>query len=256
MSAGMSAADPVLVYLTRLGDDALIAGQRLSEWCGHAPTLEEELALANVALDLLGRARLCYGAAAARPAAPFDPDGFAFRRDCREFTNHLIHELPCGDFAFTMARQFLVDALPVPFLARLGRSTEVALAASGATCVKESRYPLRRSRDWMLRLGDGTDESHRRLQAAVDELWGYTTELFSQDELEGRLVEAGIAVDLGVIRDCWTREVDQTFAAAGISAPAADWQVGGGRKGLHSEHLGHLLAEMQFLQRAYPGLEW
>lgn len=245
-----------MVYAMRLGDDALIAGQRLSEWCGRAPMLEEELALANVALDFLGRARLCYSHAAEQPGAPFDEDGFAFRRDCREFTNHLIHELPCGDFAFTMARQFLVDAFNVLFLDGLAQSSEPGFAAIGATCVKESRYHLRRSRDWMHRLGDGTEESHRRLQDAVNELWGYTPEIFEQDELERELVARHVAVDLGALQPAWEGEIRSVLDVAGITLPPLDWQVGGGRHGLHSEHLGHLLSELQFLQRAYPGLSW
>jgi len=252
----VSTVDPLLIYSVRLGDDALIAGQRLAEWCGRAPMLEEELALANTALDFLGRARLCYGLAASRPDAGFDEDGFAFRRDCREFTNHLIHELPCGDFAFTMARQFLIDALCVPFFDGLSRSAEPGLAAIGATCVKESKYHLRRSREWMARLGDGTDESHARLQSAINELWGYTPEIFEQDALERSLIEAGIVPDLARLKARWEEDVRNAFTAVKIVVPPLDWQVGGGRSGLHSEHLGHLLSELQFMQRAYPGLSW
>jgi ring-1,2-phenylacetyl-CoA epoxidase subunit PaaC len=252
----VSALDPLLVYALRLGDDALIAGQRLAEWCGRAPMLEEELALANTALDFLGRARLCYGFAAGRPGAGFDEDGFAFRRDCREFTNHLIHELPCGDFAFTMARQFLVDAFGVLFLDALSRSAEPGLAAIGATCVKESRYHLRRSGEWMARLGEGTNESHERLQRAIDELWGYTPELFEQDALEQDLVAAGIAPELALLKGRWEEEVQSALSAVTVTIPPLDWQVGGGRRGLHTEHLGHLLSELQFMQRAYPGLSW
>ena len=248
--------DPLTTYTIRLGDDALIAGHRLSEWTGSAPMLEEELALANVALDLLGRARLCYGYAAERTGQGCTEDSFAFQRDCRAFTNHLIHELPRGDFAFTMARQFLVDCLAVPFLDGLVQTKDPRLAGIGAKCAKESRYHLRRSTDWMVRLGDGTDESHRRLQSAVDELWGFTPELFAQDGLEAKLVADGFAVDLGPLHEPWLAAVNKTLAGVGIVLPTLDWQVDGGRQGLHTEHLGHLLSELQFVQRAYPGQQW
>ncbi len=248
--------DPLTTYTVRLGDDALIAGHRLSEWTGSAPMLEEELALANVALDLLGRARLCYSYAAERTGQGATEDSFAYQRDCRAFTNHLIHELPRGDFAFTMARQFMVDCLAVPFLERLAESKDSRLSGIGAKCVKESRYHLRRSTDWMLRLGDGTDESHRRLQSAIDELWGFTPELFAQDSLEDELVSTGFAVALGPLREPWLAVVAQTLSGVAIVLPALDWQVDGGRRGLHTEHLGHLLSELQFVQRAYPGLHW
>ncbi len=248
--------DPVTVYTLRLADDALIAGHRLSEWTGSAPLLEEELALANVALDLLGRARLCYGYAAERSGGGCTEDSFAYERDCRDFTNHLIHELPRGDFAFTMARQFLIDRLGVLFLDSLARSSDVRLGDIGAKCVKECRYHLRRSADWMLRLGDGTEESHRRLQAAINELWGFTPEMFVQDTLEAELVAAGVAVDLKPLHDPWLTGVGQMMSGVGIVLPPLDWQVDGGRRGLHTEHLGHLLSELQFVQRAYPGLQW
>ena len=251
-----STLDSLTTYTVRLGDDALVSGHRLSEWTGSAPMLEEELALANVALDLLGRARLCYGYAAERTGQGCSEDSFAYQRDCRAFTNHLIHELPRGDFAFTMARQFMVDCLAVPFLEGLARSLDLRLSGIGAKCVKESRYHLRRSTDWMFRLGDGTEESHRRLQSAVDELWGFTPELFAQDSLEAELVHAGVAVDLEPLREPWMTAVQQTFSGAGIVLPTLDWQVDGGRQGLHTEHLGHLLSELQFVQRAYPGQQW
>jgi len=251
-----SQLDPLSTYIIRLGDDALIAGHRLSEWTGSAPMLEEELALANVALDLLGRARLCYGYAAERAGQGCTEDSFAFQRDCRAFTNHLIHELPRGDFAFTMARQFLVDCLAVPFLDGLARTTDLRLAGIGAKCVKESRYHLRRSADWIIRLGDGTDESHLRLQSAVDELWGFTPEMFAQDALETELAGSGFAVALEPLHEPWLVAVKQTLSRVGIVLPTLDWQVDGGRQGLHTEHLGHLLSELQFVQRAYPGLQW
>lgn len=243
-------------YSIALADDALILGQRLTEWVSNAPTLEEELALANVALDHIGRARMFYAHAASLSGDGRAEDELAFGRDCREFTNLLINELPRGDFAFTMVRQFFVDAFNVPFHAALTQSCDPTLAAIGAKAVKESTYHLRRSRDWMLRLGDGTAESHIRTQRAIDELWGYTPELFEPFGAEVRLGQEGLAPDREALQEQWRNTVDTTFAEATLVCPAAAWSVRGGRAGVHTEHLGHLLAQMQFLQRAYPGQQW
>ena len=248
--------DDRFAYALALGDDALILGQRLAEWVSNAPTLEEELALANVALDHIGRARMFYARAAEIAADGRGEDDLAFGRDCRAFTNLLINELPRGDFAFTMVRQFLVDAFNVPFLARLAESADAAFAAIGEKAVKESTYHLRRSRDWVLRLGDGTAESHLRAQCAIDELWGYTPELFEPFAAEARLADAGIAIDRAAVASKWRQTVAATFAEATLQLPAETWRVRGGRDGVHTEHLGYLLAEMQFLQRAYPGQQW
>ena len=252
----MSSKDAIKQYAIRLGDDALILGHRLSEWCSRGPFLEEDLALTNVALDYIGRARMFYSYAAELSGGDCSEDDFAYKRDCREFTNLLIHELPRGDFAFSMARQFLVDAYSLAYMEQLQSSADKTLAAIAAKAVKESRYHLRRSRDWMLRLGDGTGESHRRLQAAVNELWGFSPELFEMDELERELAAAGISVDTTALLPDWDRSVRDTFIEANISIPEADWQVSGGRQGKHTEWLGHVLSELQFVQRAYPGLEW
>ncbi len=253
----MTASETDLIeYATRLGDDAVVLGQRLSEWCSNAPFLEEDLALANTALDFIGRARMYYGYAAELADDGRDEDDFAYLRDQREFRNLLLCELPRGDFAYSMARQFLIDVFNRLFLERLLASKDERLAAIAAKAIKESRYHLRRSRDWMLRLGDGTEESHRRLQRAVDDLWGFTHELFELDELEQRLVEAGIAVDTPALRDAWRAEVAEVLAEATLQQPADDWAVKGGREGYHTEYLGHLLTEMQSLHRAYPGCEW
>jgi len=245
-----------LDYALRLGDDAVVLGQRLSEWCSNAPFLEEDLALANTALDFIGRARLYYGYAAELAGDGRDEDDFAYLRDQREFRNLLLCELPRGDFAFSMARQFFIDVYNLLYLDRLSGSADERLAAIAAKALKESRYHLRRSRDWMLRLGDGTDESQRRLQRAVDELWGFTHELFEPDALEQRLAQAGIAVDASALRDDWRRQVLALLAEARMQAPDDDWAVKGGREGYHTEHLGHLLTEMQSLHRAYPGCKW
>lgn len=252
----MSNDNAVRDYAVRLGDDALILGHRLSEWCSRAPFLEEDLALANVALDYIGRARMFYSYAADLSGENYDEDWFAFQRDCRDFSNNLIHELPRGDFAFSMARQYLVDVYIVGFMRALQGSTDATLAAIAGKAIKESEYHLRRSADWMLRLGDGTEESKRRLQDAVNELWGFTPELFEMDDLERDLAEQGVAVDTTALLGSWEATVRKTFDAAGISIPDEDWQVSGGRQGKHTEWLGHILSELQFVQRAYPGLEW
>ena len=252
----MSNDNAVRDYAVRLGDDALILGHRLSEWCSRAPFLEEDLALTNVALDYIGRARMFYSYAAELSGEGYDEDWFAYKRDCREFSNNLIHELPRGDFAFSMARQYLVDVYIVAFMRELQSSADATLAAIAGKAIKESEYHLRRSADWMLRLGDGTQESKRRLQDAVNELWGFTPELFEMDELEQDLVTAGIAVDAAALLPPWEKTVRATFKQAGIDIPQEDWQVSGGRQGKHTEWLGHVLSDLQFVQRAYPGLEW
>lgn len=249
-------AEAVKAYAVRLGDDALVLGHRLSEWCSNGPFLEEDLALTNVALDFIGRARMFYAYAAELEGGDATEDTYAYTRDCREFSNLLIHELPRGDFAFTMARQFLVDQFNLAFMQQLTGSADETLAAVAAKAVKECQYHLRRSRDWVLRLGDGTEESHARLQKAFDDLWGYTSELFELDELEQELVAAGIAVDSSALREDWQRAVRATLEEATIAISDESWSVRGGRSGLHTEHLGHLLSDLQFMQRAYPGLEW
>lgn len=243
-------------YAMRLGDDALMLGHRLSQWCSSAPFLEEDLALTNVALDYIGRARMFYSYAAELSDETCTEDTFAYSRDSRDFMNLLMHELPRGDFAFSMARQYLVDEYTLAYMKQLLDSGDENLAAIAAKVVKESEYHLRRSRDWMLRLGDGTDESHKRLQAAIDELWGFTTELFEMDALEQELAEVGIAVDAGALQADWEVAVRATCAQATIKVPDSGWAVRGGRQGLHTEHHGHLLSDLQFVQRAYPGLEW
>jgi len=252
------AVDKKLVkdYAIRLGDDALVLGHRLSEWCGNGPFLEEDLALANVALDYLGRARMFFNYAAELAADGSTEDTYAYTRDCRDFGNLLINELPRGDFAFTMARQYLVDEFSMAFMQALCDSNDPILAGIAEKTRKEARYHLRRSTDWMLRLGDGTPESHDRLQQAMTDIWGYTQEMFEVDALEERLIKAGIAVDVVALRQAWSARVSETLAQATIEQPRDDWSVSGGRRGVHTESLGHMLAELQFLQRAYPAQQW
>lgn len=246
--------NPVARYAIRLGDDALILGQRLCEWSSQAPTLEEDLALSNVALDFLGRARMLYGYAAEISGA--DEDALAFTREERQYENLLLVELPRGDFAYTMMRQYLLDAFEASFFAALCRSRNAALAGIAAKTVKEVDYHLRRSQEWIRRLGLGTDQSRQRLQAAADELWGYVDELFETDALEQSLLEQGIAVNRGAIQEDWRTTVTGLMTASGITLPDSTWRVTGGRQGQHTEHLGHLLSEMQYMQRAYPGQQW
>ena len=243
--------DAIKQYAIRLGDDAVVLGHRLSEWCSRGPFLEEDLALTNVALDFM-----FYGYAAELADDGSTEDTYAYTRDNREFTNLLIHELKNGDFAFTMARQYFIDVYSLAYMEALQGSTDETLAAIAAKAVKESRYHLRRSYDWMLRLGDGTEESHQRMQRAVDDLWGYLPEMFEMDELEQELADAGIGVDAAALKDGWERSVRSTLAEATLEEPASDWSVSGGRRGIHTEALGHMLSDMQFMQRAYPGLQW
>jgi len=246
----------LLNYCIALGDDSLTLGHRISEWCRNGPFLEEDLALTNVALDFIGRARMFYSYAAELEGKGRSEDDIAYLRDCREYRNFLINELPNGDFAFTMARQLMVDAFDLGFFAGLAESSDPMLAAIAAKAVKESRYHLRRSEDWVKRLGDGTEESHQRIQEAFNQLWGYAAELFEMDETEQQLAEAGIAVDRSSLKSDWESAVHAILKTATIEIPAGDWSVGGGRDGMHTEHLGFLLAEMQFLQRTYPGQQW
>lgn len=243
-------------YAIRLGDDALVLGHRLSEWCSYGPFLEEDLALTNVALDYIGRARMFYSYAAELADDGSTEDSYAYTRDNREFSNLLIHELNNGDFAFTLTRQYLVDVYSLAYMEALQSSADKTLAAIADKAVKESRYHLRRSSDWVLRLGDGTEESHKRMQAAVDELWGYTPELFEMDELEQSLADASIAVNAAELNSAWAKTVASTFAEATLQVPAGGWSVSGGRQGVHTEALGHMLSDMQFVQRAYPCLQW
>ena len=248
--------DSILSYCVRLGDDSLILGHRLSEWCSRGPFLEEDLAITNTALDYLGRARMFYTYAAELAANGATEDTFAYKRDCRDFTNLLIYELPNGDFAFTMARQYLSDEFSLLFMESLADSLDERLSGIAEKAIKESAYHLRRSREWMLRLGGGTIDSHDRLQKATNDLWGYTSELFLMDELERMLVTRGVAVNVEGIQENWLKRVSETLAEATLERPADGWSVTGGRKGIHTEALGHLLSDLQFVQKSYPGLEW
>lgn len=247
---------PLVLYALRRADDALILGHRLSEWTGRAPMLEEELALANIGLDLIGQARLLYAHAAEVEAAGHDEDQYAYLRDAPQYRNLLLAELPNGDFAHTIARQVFHAAFSDPYWRAMMRSADPTLAAIAAKSEKESAYHLRHAASWLIRLGDGTAESHRRAQDAVDALWSYTGEMFETDELERVLIADGIVVDPASLRETWEATVGDTLREATLTRPRATWMQRGGRSGRHSEHLGHLLAELQYLQRTYPGATW
>jgi len=243
-------------YLQRHGDDRLILGHRLSEWCGHAPILEEDIALANFALDFVGQANLLLGLAGQVEAHGRDADALAYFREAVDFRNLQIAELPKGDFAYTIVRQLLFDAYDVPFLDALRRSSHPDLAGIAAKAHKEARYHLRHSAEWMIKLGDGTDESHRRTQVALDHLWHYTGELFTTDDVDRRLIAAGIAPDVAPLEAGWRDRVTTIARQATLTLPDTHPAMLGGRHGRHTEHLGHLLAEMQIVARSFPGATW
>lgn len=248
------AASPLFAYALRLGDDALVLGQRLGEWCGHAPALEIDLALANFGLDLLGQATLLLGYAGEIESGGRDADKLAFHRDVMDFTNCLLVEQPNGDFARTIARQHLFSAWRLPLFEALTGSKDAMLAAVAGKAVKETAYHLRFSREWVVRLGDGTEESRARMIDGLDWCWRFVDELFDGDAVTAAL--GGVAPDPASLRPAFDAEVAATLAEAGLETPAARRPVLGGREGRHSEHLGHLLAEMQFLPRAYPDAQW
>jgi ring-1,2-phenylacetyl-CoA epoxidase subunit PaaC len=246
---------PAVLFALRRADDALIAGHRLSEWCGRGPTPEEDIALANMGLDLLGQARSLYARAAELEGAEHDEDQFAYLRDPPQYRNLLLLELPNGDFAKTMVRQFLYAAFMDPWWRAMTRSADAGLAAVAAKAEKEAAYHLRHSAEWVIRLGDGTAESHRRAQAALDLLLPYAGEMFGPAD-EAALVRQGFAADPEALRPEWDRTVDAVLAEATLSRPAGTWSHRGGRSGRHTEHLGFLLAEMQHLPRTHPGAAW
>ena len=261
----MSTVDRALFdYLLRLADSDLVLAQRLGEWVGKGPVLEEDIALTNVGLDLIGQARLWY-AYASEVEARFagtarTEDQLAFLRDGGDYRNLQLVEQPNGSYADTMARQFYFDQWHLRVLHALTSSRDSRVAEIAAKAVKEVAYHAERSADWVVRLGDGTDVSHARMQAALDDLWPYTGEMFAVDAIERALIDAGVAADVQALQASWRDSVAAVCADATMAVPAAEWMQGGrnrgGKQGVHTEHLGHLLAEMQFLQRAYPGATW
>lgn len=247
---------PLFAYTLRLADNALILGHRLSEWIGHAPALEEDLALGNLGLDLIGQARAFYTYAGEIEGKGRDEDKLAYFRDAQDWRNVLLVEQPNGDFAATMTRQLLFAAYAHPLYAALAKSADSTLAAIAVKAEKEMAYHVRHSGEWIIRLGDGTADSHERTQTALDELYAYSTELFESDEIERSLVDAGVAADPATLRGEWERTMNRILSDATLKAPPQSFAQTGGRVGRHSEHLGYILADMQFLQRTYPGAQW
>jgi ring-1,2-phenylacetyl-CoA epoxidase subunit PaaC len=241
---------PLVRQLLYRADDALVLGHRLSEWTGHAPMLEEELAIANIALDLIGQARLLY--AYAGELTGHTEDQLAYLRDAPAWRNCLLAELPNGDFAFSIARLLLFTAFADPFWRAAVASSDGTIAATAAKTEKETAYHLRHAAEWLIRLGDGTGESHRRAQTALDDLWPYTGELF----VSGDDVDTSVVPDPSRLHTTWDTTVNTVLSRAALTRPTDGWMQAGGRTGRHTEHLGYLLAELQYLQRTYPGATW
>jgi ring-1,2-phenylacetyl-CoA epoxidase subunit PaaC len=247
---------PLLNLVLRRADDALILGHRLSEWCGHAPMVEEDIALANIALDLIGQARSLYDYAAQVDGAGLTEDHFAYRREQHQYRNCLLVEQPNGDFAATIVRQVLFSAFMGLYWREMMNLRDATLAAIAAKAEKETAYHLRHSAEWLIRLGDGTQESNARAQAALDELWVYTGELFETDEIERDLAQSGIAPDASILEDSWGKRIEPILREGTLTIPSVPFMQSGGCSGRHSEHLGYILADLQFLQRAHPEAVW
>jgi ring-1,2-phenylacetyl-CoA epoxidase subunit PaaC len=248
--------DPAFLYVLRHADDNLVLAQRLGEWISHAPELESDIALGNIGLDHLGQARTLLTHAGRIEGAGRDEDTLAMFRTERRFTNLLLVEQPNGDFGATMARALFFDAYQAGLWEALTLSGDETMAAIAAKALKETRYHLRHSSTWVVRLGDGTEESHRRMQAGIDTMWRYTSEMFEPDQVDLQAAGTGLGVDPADLRAAWDERIDRVLAEATLGRPPDDRQHGGGRHGFHTPHLGHLLAEMQWMQRAYPGLSW
>lgn len=243
-------------WLLRLGDDSLILGHRLSEWCGHGPILEEDIAMTNISLDLIGQATTLLAYAGKVEGKGRDEDALAFLRYERDYRNNLLVEQPNGDFGMTIMRQFLFDAYRLPLFEALQHSKDEQVAAIAEKSLKETKYHFRHSAEWVIRLGDGTEESHDRIQKSLDVLWRYTADLFVSDAIQSEMEEKGISPKLSDIKNAWEKSVNQVLSEATLTIPDNKWEQKGGREGKHTEHLGYLLAEMQYMQRAYPNMEW
>ena len=252
----------IFTYTLRIADDSLILGQRLSEICGHGPILEEDIAITNIALDLIGQATSLFEHAATLKTDPDllpkleSADDLAFLRFDRQYVNLLLVEQPNGDFAQTIARSFFFDAFRVEFFEALKSSKDEQLAAIAEKSLKETKYHYKHSAEWMIRMGDGTEESNTRINKAVTALWKYTDELFFMDDIDSALIAEGIAVDLNSLKDAWMNRIQTVFAEATLTVPEPKPVHFKGRNGMHTEHLGYILAEMQYMQRAYPGMKW
>jgi len=243
-------------YLLRLGDDSLILGQRLSEWCGHGPILEEDIALTNISLDLIGQATSILKYASEIENKGRDEDKLAFMRFENEYLNTLLVEQPNGHFGDTILRQFFFDAFRKPLYERLTQSKDKQLSAIAEKSLKETRYHLKHSSEWVIRLGDGTEESHDKIQKSVENLMRYTSELFYEDKVDLDLQQKGVVCSLKDVKQEWDKTVRAVFHEATLKFPDNNWSFDGGRQGRHSEHMGYILADMQYMQRAYPNMEW
>lgn len=243
-------------YLLHHADNALILGQRNSEWCGHGPVLEQDIALTNISLDLIGQARYLYQYAAEIHGESATEDSLAYLRDARDYRNLLMTELPRGDWGFTVLRQFFFSQYQVLLFEALTQSPDEQLAGIAEKALKEARYHRRWSGEWVVRLGDGTEESHQRMQASLLQLWPYTGEAFMPADFEKSMAASGLAPDPTGFQQAWEAGVHAVLQEASLAIPPAAWQHRGGKTGSHTEHLGFVLAEMQFLQRAYPGSSW
>ncbi|MGI9369264.1 MAG: 1,2-phenylacetyl-CoA epoxidase subunit PaaC [Ruegeria sp.] len=253
----MTREEAFLQFLLRMGDNTLILGHRVSEWCGHAPVLEEDIALANTALDLIGQTQMWLGLAGEVQGEGKSADDLAFLRDAWDFRNVLLVEVPNGDFGRTLMRQFLFDAWHSIILGRLIKSTDERVAAIAEKASKEVAYHLERSGGTVVGLGDGTKESHARMQEALDYLWPYVGEMFASDAVDAEMAAAGIAPDPAALRDEYDTLIQRILEDATLTIPDSRFAHKGGRDGrMHTEHLGHLLTQMQWLQRAYPGATW
>lgn len=248
--------DRTVQYVLRIADTCLILGQRLSEWCGHAPILEEDLALANMALDLIGQSRALLSHAGELTGQGYDEDQLAFLREERDYLNVTLVELPRGDFAVTVVRNTMVSTFLKILWQRLAGSTDQVLAAIAAKAVKEARYHQQHAADWLVRLAGGTDESRRRLNAALQDLWPFAQEFFDADAVDVAAAAEGLGPSWAALKDAWIAEVTSIAQAGGVQLPAQTKFRSSGKQGRHSEHLGFMLAEMQYLQRAYPGGVW
>jgi ring-1,2-phenylacetyl-CoA epoxidase subunit PaaC len=248
--------DPKLQYLLRIGDTCLILGQRLGEWCGHAPILEEDIALTNMALDLIGQARGVLTLAGDLCPQDYDEDQLAFLRDERDYLNPTLVELPRGDFAFTVLRNAMAATWLKLLWERLRDSSDAELAAIAGKALKEARYHQQHAADWVVRLGDGTEESRRRIEAALARLWLYTPELFEDDAVDAAARASGLGPAASELREPWLAEMREILGEAGLAMPADSAFRSSGKRGVHSEHMGYILTEMQYLQRAFPGGAW
>lgn len=245
-----------LEYILRIADNALILGQRLGEWCGHGPILEEDIALTNISLDLIGQTRSLLTYAAELEGKGRDEDRLAFFRDAHDFRNVLLVEQPNGHFGDTIARQFIFDHFSWLYYDALKESNDEQLRAIAMKSLKEVAYHRRHSSEWIIRLGDGTSESHEKIQKSINELWMYTGELYTPDEIDDEAVNAGFGVDLNKLAPQWKENVANVLRQATLEMPADDWMQNGGKRGIHSEHIGFILAEMQHIPRTYPDATW